>query len=101
MATGETGRFMAMKGAGYYSKATTGAKHAIDGATSLVLDAIGRMDLADDGAPFRAADMGAADGGTSVEMWRQVLKEVRRRAPGGGGGGGGGRAAAPPRGRSR
>jgi hypothetical protein len=81
MATGETGRFMAMKGAGYYSKATTGAKHAIDGATQLVLDAVGRMNLADDGSPFRAADMGAADGGTSVDLWRRVLKEVRRLVP--------------------
>jgi len=79
--TGETGRFMAMKGAGYYSKATTGAKHAINGATELVLDAVARMDLADDGAPFRAADMGAADGGTSVDMWRKVLKAVRGRVP--------------------
>jgi hypothetical protein len=81
MAAGETGRFMAMKGAGYYSKATTGAKHAIDGATSLVLDAVGRMGLVDEGTPFRATDMGAADGGTSVDMWRQVLKEVRRLVP--------------------
>lgn len=81
MATGETGRFMAMKGAGYYSRATTGAKHAIDGATQLVLDAVGRMTLVDDRSPFRAADMGAADGGTSVDMWRLVLKEVRRLVP--------------------
>lgn len=51
MATGETGRFMAMKGAGYYSKATTGAKHAIDGAAHLVLDAVGRMNLRDDDPP--------------------------------------------------
>ena len=39
----ETSRFMAMKGAGYYSKATIGAKHVMDNAASLVLDAIDRM----------------------------------------------------------
>jgi hypothetical protein len=81
MGSSETQRFMAMKGAGYYSKATTGAKHVIDGATDLILDAVGRMSLADDGSAFRAVDMGAADGGTSVDMWRRVLKEVRRRVP--------------------
>lgn len=81
MAASETQRFMAMKGAGYYSKATTGAKHVIDGATGLILDAVGRMNLMDDGTPFRAADMGAADGGTSVDMWRTVLRDLRRRVP--------------------
>ncbi|MBV8564198.1 MAG: SAM-dependent methyltransferase [Methylobacteriaceae bacterium] len=79
--TQSTARFMAMKGAGYYSKATTGAKHVIDGAVPLVLDALGRMKLADDGSVFRAADMGAADGGTSIDLWRKVLRAVRIRAP--------------------
>ena len=81
MGSSETQRFMAMKGAGYYSKATTGAKHVIDGATDLILDAVGRMNLADDGSAFRAVDMGAADGGTSIDMWRKVLRDVRRRVP--------------------
>jgi hypothetical protein len=81
MSIDETPRFMAMKGAGYYSRATTGAKHVIDRATHLVLDAVGRMPLRDDGTSFRAADMGAADGGTSVDLWRKVLKEIRRRVP--------------------
>jgi hypothetical protein len=79
--SGATARFMAMKGAGYYSKATTGAKDVIDAATPLVLDALARMELADDGSVFRAADMGAADGGTSVDLWRQVLKAFRARRP--------------------
>ena len=60
-----TAGFMAMKGAGYYSKATIGAKHVMDNASGLVLDAIARMDPADDGSIFRVTDMGAADGGTS------------------------------------
>jgi hypothetical protein len=76
-----TAGFMAMKGAGYYSKATIGAKHVMDNASSLVLDAIGRMDPADDGSIFRVTDMGAADGGTSVDLWRRVLKDVRKRVP--------------------
>lgn len=76
-----TAGFMAMKGAGYYSKATIGAKHVMDNASSLVLDAIARMDPADDGSIFRVTDMGAADGGTSVDLWRTVLKDVRKRAP--------------------
>ena len=80
MAT-ETRRFMAMKGDGYYSKATTGAKDVIDRTAPLVLAALERMAPADDGSVFRATDMGAADGGTSVDLWRRVLGEVRRRAP--------------------
>ena len=35
-----TAGFMAMKGAGYYSKATIGAKHVMDNAAGLVIDAI-------------------------------------------------------------
>lgn len=76
-----TSSFMAMKGAGYYSKATVGAKHVMDNAAQMVLDAIDRMDPADDGSVFRATDMGAADGGTSIDLWRRVLGDVRKRAP--------------------
>jgi hypothetical protein len=79
--TNTTAAFMAMKGSGYYSKATTGARNAINGAAHLVLDAVGRMDIANAPVPFRAADFGAADGGTSVDLWRGVLGHVRQRAP--------------------
>jgi hypothetical protein len=79
--TDTTAAFMAMKGSGYYSKATKGARNAINGAAHLVLEALGRMDIADAPGPLRAADFGAADGGTSVELWRSVLKHVRQRAP--------------------
>jgi hypothetical protein len=79
--TDTTAAFMAMKGSGYYSKATTGARIAINGATHLVLEAVERMDIADERAPFRVADFGAADGGTSVDLWRSVLKHVRQRVP--------------------
>ena len=38
-----TAGFMSMKGAGYYSKATIGAKHVMDNAAELVLGAVERM----------------------------------------------------------
>lgn len=77
----ETAGFMAMKGAGYYSKATIGAKHVMDNAAGMVIDAVDRMQPADDGSLFRVTDMGSADGGTSVDLWRRVLSHVRLRAP--------------------
>jgi hypothetical protein len=76
-----TDSFMAMKGQGYYSKATTGAKDVIDGATHLVIEAIDRMNLADDGSIIRLTDMGCADGGTSIDLWRKALKHIRSRMP--------------------
>ena len=79
--TNDTAGFMAMKGAGYYSKATTGAREVINLASPLILNAIARMRLADDGARLRVADMGCADGGTSIEMWRRVLGELRKSLP--------------------
>ena len=81
MAAEKTSRFMAMKGAGYYSKATLGAKHVMDNAAGLVLDAIDRMAPANDGTVFRASDMGAADGGTSLAMWNRVLAHIRQKTP--------------------
>ena len=81
MSTTETAGFMAMKGAGYYSKATTGAKEVIDAAVPLIKNAVDRMGTLDTtDRPFRAADMGCADGGTSVDMWRQILGHVRTKA---------------------
>ena len=79
--TGSTKGFMAMKGAGYYSRATVGAKHVMDNAAGLVLDALDRMGPADDGTVFRVSDMGAADGGTSLAMWGRVLARVREMVP--------------------
>ena len=72
---------MAMKGGGYYSLATIGAKDVIDAATRLVLEAIGKMDLAGNAA-FALADMGCADGGTSIDMVRGAIAAVRERMPG-------------------
>lgn len=81
MAREHTTEFMAMKGAGYYSRATVGAKHVMDNATELVLDAVERMSPKDDGTVFRVTDMGAADGGTSLAMWGQILGQVRALVP--------------------
>lgn len=81
MSSTKTDDFMAMKGAGYYSKATTGAKDVMDGAVHLIMEALERMDPPDDGSIFTMSDMGCADGGTSIDMVRDVLTEVRRRCP--------------------
>lgn len=80
MSQKSTAGFMSMKGAGYYSKATVGAKHVMDNASGMVIDAVDRMNLSDNGAMFRVTDMGAADGGTSVDLWRKVLAHVRAKA---------------------
>ena len=82
MSTTSSIRDVAMKGAGYYSKATTGAKDVIDNATPMVLDAAAAIPIPADGRPITMADMGCADGGTSMEMVAKVLRALRARAPG-------------------
>ena len=74
-------RHISMKGGGYYSKATIGAKDVIDGGTPMIMEALSTMDIPDIATTFTMADSGCADGGTSVTMVGTVLKEVRRRAP--------------------
>ena len=76
-----TARDIAMKGGGYYSRATIGAKHVIDGATPLILRSLDDMRPPDDGSVFTMSDMGCADAGTSMSMVGTVLKDVRRRVP--------------------
>lgn len=76
-----TERYMAMKGAGYYSRATIGAKHVMDNAAGLILAALDAAPPADDGSVFRMTDMGCADGGTSADMIARVLSHVRALAP--------------------
>ena len=77
----ETAGFMAMKGAGYYSKSTGGARIAINAVAPQITAAVERMGLVDDGQILRTADFGCADGGTSVEMWREVLSGLRAQVP--------------------
>ena len=71
---------IAMKGGGYYSLATIGAKHVIDSATQMVRDAIVRMP--DGGGAFTFTDMGTADGGTSIDLVATMIAAVRSRWPG-------------------
>src|ERR1019366_2156877 len=68
-----------MRGAGYYSEHTTGAKLVIDAAIPLVLEAVGAMDLDRPSAPFGIADYGAADGGTSIALHQALIAAVRAR----------------------
>ena len=70
-----------MKGGGYYSLATIGAKHVIDNAIPLMQRAIAGMDVAGDPTPFVVTDMGCADGGTSGDFLRATIDAVRERAP--------------------
>lgn len=76
-----TTRDIAMRSGGYYSKATTGAKDVIDNGYPMVLSALDAMAPADDGSLFTVADMGCADGGTSIEMIARLLQEIRSRVP--------------------
>ena len=65
---------LAMKGEGYYSARTAGAKHAIDKVRpflELALEAL------PDRPVLRFADFGAADGGTSQELWSGLITALR------------------------
>ena len=64
--------------AGYWL-ATIGTKNVIDGATPLVVDAIGNMQL-DQASAFCFADMGCADGGSSMGLVRKAIERVRANA---------------------
>jgi hypothetical protein len=72
---------IAMRGSGYYSDHTAGAKTVIDAAGDFAIDAITTMDLSRT-ATFTVADFGAADGGTSLDMMRRIVTTVRTTKPG-------------------
>ncbi len=72
---------ISMKGGGYYSKNTQGAKHVIDRAGVHILDNLSEMDVLDSDRPFSIVDYGAADGGTSLDLITQVVERVRGRSP--------------------
>jgi hypothetical protein len=65
-----------MSAGGQYSLATIGAKHVIDKATPRVLDAVANLDFNQD-SHWCFSDMGCADGGTSLDLWRAVINQVR------------------------
>ena len=65
---------LSMKSSGYYSQKTIGAKIAIDSIQPLVEKAFKEIPKKN---ILRIADFGSADGGTSQEMWFNLIKELR------------------------
>jgi hypothetical protein len=71
-----------MSSGGQYSLATVGAKHVIDAATPMVLDAIASLPQESIANGFTMSDMGTADAGTSMSMITHAVDAVAARAPG-------------------
>jgi len=65
---------LAMRGSGYYSQRTAGAKIAIDATQPLIENAINEIPKS---IILRFADFGCADGGTSQEMWANIINIIR------------------------
>ena len=65
---------LAMRGAGYYSERTAGARNVINDAGTMVIAALAQIPQT---SRLRIADYGAADGGTSREMWDMVIGHRR------------------------
>ena len=80
-ATTKTAQILSMKGAGYYSQRTRGAKNVIDNAADMLFDAVHALPKPLAGQPVRIADFGAADGGTSKKAIRDTVAEIRSRFP--------------------
>lgn len=66
-----------MSSGGLYSLATLGAKDVIDKATSRVLLALSSIPQPSAGQHWCFSDMGCADGGTSLDLWRAVIQAIR------------------------
>ena len=79
--TGRTARTIAMKGGGYYSQRTRGAKDVIDNASGMLVEAADAINPPDSGGPIVLADFGAADGGTSESALRKCIEQIRTRFP--------------------
>jgi hypothetical protein len=72
---------IAMRGNGYYSDHSLNAKIVIDATLPLVEEALrGIMSRTSD-KPFAIADFGAADGGTSLDLMRHVVRTLRTACP--------------------
>ena len=65
---------LAMRSSGYYSQRTAGAKIAIDATQSLMEKALKKIPKL---PILKMADFGSADGGTSQEMWGNLIKKIR------------------------
>ncbi len=70
-----------MSGGGLYSLATVGAKHVIDAATPLVVEAINALPESSFNNGFTLSDMGCADAGTSLSMIASAIEAVNQRVP--------------------
>ena len=70
-----------MSGGGLYSLATIGAKHVIDAATPMVIEAIDSLPQENITQGFTFSDMGTADAGTSLSMVGKAIDAVCARAP--------------------
>jgi len=68
-----------MSEGGLYSLATIGAKDVIDLAADRASDAIRLLDLTQNANRFAMADMGCADGGTSLGLVDRILSELNER----------------------
>ena len=79
---GKTAATVAMKGGGYYSERTRGAKDVIDRATPMLLEAAAAIPEPPAGQPLQIADFGCADGGTSKAAIRATIEALRARFPG-------------------
>tara|TARA_A100001011_G_scaffold398605_1_gene503662 strand:+ start:2470 stop:3543 length:1074 start_codon:yes stop_codon:yes gene_type:complete len=64
-----------MKGEGYYSQKTIGAKNAIDKIQKLIEDALKIIPKKE---ILKMADYGSADGGTSQEMWYNIIEKIKK-----------------------
>ncbi len=70
-----------MKGGGYYSANTVGAKHVIDRAGDLVFEYFSAENVSESERPFSVVDYGAADGGTSIDLMSRIVEAVRKASP--------------------
>ena len=65
---------LSMRGAGYYSERTAGARNVINEAGDMVIAALNDLPAS---KTLKIADYGAADGGTSQQMWNSVIESLR------------------------
>jgi len=76
-----TGATLSMKGEGYYSRSTRGAKDVIDKAAPMREAAVAAIAEPPPGLPINIADFGAADGGTSKRAIYETIAALRTRFP--------------------
>ena len=77
----KTSETVYMKGGGYYSRVNLGMRQVINNSLDLVKAAIDGMDIGGRDRVFGIGDYGSADGGTSHELFRNIIAMVRARAP--------------------